>query len=80
MSAPSAEQQVDEDLAALTSLARERGFTLRDVPRDGNCMFTAVQLSFERGYWGSYCSGGGSVGRASGPLALCGAFLWYSSL
>ena len=40
--------QIDEGLATLTSLARERGFTLRDVPHDGNCLFTAVQLQLEK--------------------------------
>ena len=44
MATPTPEGQFGEDLAMLTSLARERGFTLKDVPRDGNCLFSAVQL------------------------------------
>ena len=30
--------------AILNSLARERGFSVRDVPRDGNCLFSAVAV------------------------------------
>ena len=44
MATPTAEGQFGDDLTTLTSLARERGFTLKDVPRDGNCLFSAVQL------------------------------------
>ena len=39
-----AKQQIEEDFATLTSLARQNNFTLRDVPRDGNCLFSAMQL------------------------------------
>ena len=44
----SAREQVDEDMATLTSLARDRGFVVRDVPRDGNCLFSAVQLQLQK--------------------------------
>ena len=35
------------DEAILNSLARERGFAVRDVPRDGNCLFSAVGMQLE---------------------------------
>jgi hypothetical protein len=30
--------------AILNSLAHERGFSVRDVPRDGDCLFSAVAV------------------------------------
>ena len=36
-----ASQQL-EDMATFTFLARQKGFIVRDVPHDGNCLFTAV--------------------------------------
>jgi len=41
-------QQLVEDLATLNLLARQRGFIVRDVPRDGNCLFTAVESQLQR--------------------------------
>ena len=38
------EQQFAAEFNTLTSLAQEKGFVLKDVPRDGNCLFSAVQL------------------------------------
>ena len=35
------------DAATLSSLARERGFAVRDVPRDGDCLFSAVAMQLE---------------------------------
>ena len=35
------------DEAILNSLARERGFVVQDVPRDGNCLFSAVSMQLE---------------------------------
>ena len=35
------------DAAIFNSLARERGFTVRDVPRDGDCLFSAVEMQLE---------------------------------
>ena len=35
---------VHSDEAILNSLARERGFSIRDVPRDGDCLFSAVAV------------------------------------
>ena len=31
----------------LTTLARENGFTVHDVPRDGNCLFNAVAYELD---------------------------------
>ena len=31
----------------LSTLAREKGFTVHDVPRDGNCLFNAVAYKLE---------------------------------
>ena len=33
-----------QDFNTLTMLARRRGFTVKDVPRDGNCPFSAVEI------------------------------------
>ena len=35
---------VNTDEAVLNSFARERGFSVTDVPRDGNCLFSAVEV------------------------------------
>ena len=35
---------VHSDETILNSLARERGFSVRDVPRDGDCLFSAVAV------------------------------------
>ena len=35
------------DVATLSSLARKRGFAVRDVPRDGDCLFSAVAMQLE---------------------------------
>ena len=35
------------DESTLSSLAREKGFAVRDVPRDGNCLFSAVAMTLE---------------------------------
>ena len=35
---------VHSDEAILNSLVRERGFSIRDVPRDGVCLFSAVSV------------------------------------
>ena len=35
------------DEGTLNSLARERGFVVQDVPRDGNCLFSAVGMQLE---------------------------------
>ena len=35
------------DEATLHLLARQRGFTVRDVPRDGNCLFSAVETQLQ---------------------------------
>ena len=32
------------DEVTLNSLAQERSFSVRDVPRDGNCLFSAVAV------------------------------------
>ena len=32
----------------LNSLARDRGFSVRDVPRDGKCLFSAVAVQLDR--------------------------------
>ena len=39
---------IDQGMATLTSLASEREFVVRDVPRDGDCLFSAVQLQLEK--------------------------------
>ena len=36
------------DEVTLNSLARDRGFSVRDVPRDGNCLFSAVAVQLDR--------------------------------
>ena len=41
-------QQIVEDMATLNLLARQRGFVVRDVPCDGNCLFTAVETQLQR--------------------------------
>ncbi len=41
-------QDIDESFATLVSLTREKHFTLRDVPRDGNCLFTSVLQQLQR--------------------------------
>ena len=38
----------DEGMATLTSLASERGFIVRDVGRDGDCLFHAVQQQLQK--------------------------------
>jgi DNA replication protein DnaC len=43
-----ASQHIIQDMATLNLLARERGFIVRDVPRDGNCLFTAVEIQLQR--------------------------------
>ncbi len=35
-------------MATLNLLARQRGFTVRDVARDGDCLFTAVETQLQR--------------------------------
>ena len=35
------------DETTLNLLTRQRGFTVRDVPRDGNCLFSAVEMQLE---------------------------------
>ena len=35
------------DEVTLNSLARERGFLVRDVPRDSNCLFSAVAVQLD---------------------------------
>ena len=35
------------DEATLKSLARERGFAVQDVTRDGNCLFSAIGMQLE---------------------------------
>ena len=44
---PVRENVIDEDFATLTSLATAKGFSLRDVPRDGNCLFSAMLLQLQ---------------------------------
>ena len=36
------------DEVTLNSLARVRGFSVRDIPRDGNCLFSAVAVQLDR--------------------------------
>ena len=36
------------DEVTLNSLAHERGFSVRDVPRDGNCLISAVAVQLDR--------------------------------
>ena len=36
------------DEVTLNSLAQERGFSVGDVPRDGNCLFSAVAMQLEK--------------------------------
>ena len=38
---------VHTDEVTLNFLARERGFSVRDVPRDGNCLFSAVAVQLD---------------------------------
>ena len=40
--------RIDQGMATLTSLASERGLVVRDVARDGDCLFSAVQLQLEK--------------------------------
>ena len=39
---------IGQGMATLTSLASERGFVIRDVARDGDCLFSAVQLQLQK--------------------------------
>ena len=41
-------QQTIQDMATLNLLARQRGFIVRDVPCDGNCLFTAVEIQVKK--------------------------------
>ena len=38
----------DEGMTTLTSLASERGFIVRDVARDGDCLFHAIQQQLQK--------------------------------
>ena len=38
---------VHADEVTLSNLALERGFSVRDVPRDGNCLFSAVAVQLD---------------------------------
>ena len=39
---------IHTDEVTLNFLAQERGFSVRDVPRDGNCLFSAVAVQLDR--------------------------------
>jgi len=43
-----ASQQTIQDMATLNLLARQRGFIVRDVSCDGNCLFTAVETQVQK--------------------------------
>ena len=38
---------VGTDEVTLNSVAKERGFSVRDVPRDGNCLFSAMAVQLD---------------------------------
>ena len=42
------EEQIMQDTSTLNFLACQSGFTVKDVPRDGNCLFTAVEIQLPR--------------------------------
>ena len=42
------ERQVADDRSILNNLAQQRGFSVRDVARDGNCLFTAVESQLQK--------------------------------
>ena len=50
-----ASQHIVQDTATLNLLAKQRGFMVRDVAHDGNCLFTAVETQLPR--CGIHCDG-----------------------
>ena len=50
-----ATQHIVQDTATLNLLAKQRGFMVRDVAHDGNCLFTAVETQLPR--YGIHCDG-----------------------
>ncbi len=44
----SAGQRICEDMTTLELMARHSGFVVTDVPRGGNCLFTAVQVQLQK--------------------------------
>ena len=39
---------VDDVITAYSVLSRERGFTIHEVPRDGNCLFMAISYQLKQ--------------------------------
>ena len=50
-----ASQHIVQDTATLNLLAKQRGFMVRDVAHDGNCLFTAIETQLPR--FGIHCDG-----------------------
>ena len=63
------------DEATLNPLAREKGFAVQDVPRDGDCLFSAVAVQLENvGIHSRSVHRGGSRGFERTPFLA--EYLW----